>query len=207
MARKLPILLALAAACGCGQSARDLCKNIILPEQRTIDYRDPSQLPPSRIPANAPPRTVSDPRPGTEEWQLSLDEAIRIALENANVIRILAGTTAVSSGQTIYDAAITNTTIDQAQATFDPVAHWNNTWSRTNTPMAEIKSDQPPGSSPSSPARLRSAYMTDFGLTKMNVLGGQWSVDATATDTRFVPLLQRFVQLSLVCWQRPVRQQ
>jgi outer membrane protein TolC len=183
MARKLPILLALAAACGCGPAAHDLCKNIILPEQRTIDYRDPSQLPPSRIPANAPPRTVSDPRPGTEEWQLSLDEAIRIALENAKVIRILAGTTAVSSGQTIYDAAITNTTIDQAQATFDPVAHWNNTWSRTNTPTAEFN-----------PTNLQQSfitstptdtYATDFGLTKTNVLGGQWSVDATATDTRF----------------------
>ena len=183
MARKLPILLALAAACGCGQTAHDLCKNIILPEQRTIDYRDPSQLPLSRIPANAPPRTVSDPRPGTEEWQLSLDEAIRIALENAKVIRILAGTTAVSSGQTIYDAAVTNTTIDQAQAVFDPVAHWNNTWSRTNTPTAEFN-----------PTNLQQSfitstptdtYVTDFGLTKTNVLGGQWSVDATATDTRF----------------------
>src|SRR3984957_4059237 len=183
MARKLPILLALAAVYGCGPAAHDLCKNIILPEQRTIDYRDPSQLPPSRIPDSTPPRTVSDPRPGTEEWQLSLDEAIRIALENANVIRILAGTTAVSSGQTIYDAAITNTTIDQAQATFDPVAHWNNTWSRTNTPTAEFN-----------PTNLQQSfitstptdtYATDFGLTKTNVLGGQWSVDATATDTRF----------------------
>jgi outer membrane protein TolC len=182
MARKLLILLALAAVCGCGQTAHDLCKNIILPEQRTIDYRDPSQLPPSRIPANAPPRTVTDPRPGTEEWQLSLDEAIRIALENAKVIRVLAGTTAVSSGQTIYDAAITNTTIDQAQATFDPAVKWNNTWNRTNTPTASFD-----------PTNLQQSfitstptdtYVTDFGLTKTNVLGGQWSLDATATNTR-----------------------
>ncbi len=183
MARKLPILLALAAVCGCGQTAHDLCKNIILPEQQTIDYRDPSQFPPARIPDNTPPRTVSDPRPGTEEWQLSLDEAIRIALENAKVIRVLAGTTAVSSGQTIYDAAITNTTIDQAQATFDPVAHWNNTWSRTNTPTAELNPTTLQQSFITSTPT--DAYVTDFGLTKTNVLGGQWSVDATNTDMRF----------------------
>ena len=105
-----------SAVSGCATTAEEICRNIILPEQRTIDYRDPAQLPPAPIPDNVPPRTVSDPRPGTPEWQLSLDEAIRIALENAKVVRVLAGTTAVASGQTIYDAAITNTTIDQAQA-------------------------------------------------------------------------------------------
>ena len=39
----------------------------------------------------------------------SLDDAIRIALENDRVIRVLAGVTAVTSGRTIYDAAIANT--------------------------------------------------------------------------------------------------
>ena len=113
--------LAVVAQCGVCATASDVCNNIILPEQRTIDYHDPAQLPPARIPPNTPPRTVSEPQPGTVEWPLSLDEAIRIALQHAKVIRVLAGTTAIASGQTIYDAAITNTTIDQAQAVFDPV--------------------------------------------------------------------------------------
>ena len=152
---------------------------------RTADYRLPRSVSTSALAdsGQAPPRTVTDPRPETEEWQLSLDEAIRIALENAKVIRILAGTTAVSSGQTIYDAAITNTTIDQAQAAFDPIAHWNNTWSRTNTPTAEFNPTNPLLSFITSTPI--DSYATDGGLTKTNVIGGQWSVDATATDTRF----------------------
>jgi outer membrane protein TolC len=184
------------AASGCALTVEDFCRNIILPEQRTIDYRDPSKLPPATIPANVPPRTVSNPQPEATEWQLSLDDAIRIALENTRVVRVLAGTTAVSSGQTIYDAAILNTTIDQAQAVFDPVASWKNTFSRTNTPFGTFIT---PGGTilsgvngttgnvvPGSPAStLQSiitsnptdAYLSDAALTKTDVLGGKWSLD------------------------------
>src|SRR5260370_1181814 len=97
----------------CGQPTRHphpppTRRTILMPEQRSIAYRTPGHLPPAPIPDNVPPRTVSDLRPDTEEWPLSLDEAIRIALENAKIVRMLAGTTAVASGQTIYDPAITN---------------------------------------------------------------------------------------------------
>jgi outer membrane protein TolC len=198
MARRLLLALMLATACGCALSPEDFCEYIIFPEQRTIPHRDPSEFGPAPIPPSLPPRTVTDPRPGTAEWQLSLDDAIRIALENARVIRVLAGTSAVSSGQTIYDAAITNTTIDQAAASFDPILHWNNTWSRTNTPFGEfvigsgtglpnVGSSNLPGA-----AGLRSiitstptdTYLSDFGLTKSNVLGGKWSLDWTENPTR-----------------------
>src|SRR5262249_12864428 len=116
------------------------------------------------------------------EWRLSLDDAIRIALENAQGVRILAGLTAVSSGQTIYDAAITNTTIDQAQAAFDPVYHWDNNWSRLNTPFAILD----PGHNgryliTGTPT---DTYLSDMALTKKNVLGGMWSVDWTERYTR-----------------------
>jgi outer membrane protein TolC len=187
MMRSLLLGLAVAVVCGCALTPREACEkvcaNIILPEQRSIDYRDPAQFPAAHVPATMPPRTVSDPRPDTPEWPLSLDEAIRIALENAQVIRVLAGTTATASGQTIYDAAIVNTTIDQAQATFDPVLKWNNLWSRTNTPMAELEPKDPTRSFiTSTPA---DAYKSDFSLNKTNVLGGQWSVDWTENPTRF----------------------
>src|SRR5438132_3141701 len=171
MIRRLLLVAALCAACGCGATAQDVVRNVLLPEQRTIRHRDPAQFKPAPIPANVPPRTVSDPRPETPEWQLSLDEAIRTALENARVVRILAGTTAVSSGQTIYDAAITNTTIDQEQARFDLVVKQNNLWSRTNTPFAALD--------PADPTRARftstptDTYRSELGLTKTNVLGGQ----------------------------------
>jgi len=183
MTRKLLVLLALAAASGCGTPIEEIARNVVLPEQRTIASRDPAEFPPVRIPDNVPPRTVTDPRPGTAEWQLSLDEAIRIALENARVIRVLAGTTVVASGQTIYDAAITNTTIDQAQATFDPMAKWNNTWSRTNTPTAVFDPTNLGQSIITSTPT--DAYLSDVGLTRTNVLGGQWSLDWMENPQRF----------------------
>ena len=132
MPRRIPLGLVLAVACGCAPSVSEVLHDVILPEQRSVDYRDPIQLPAVPVPTNLPPpRTVSDPRPGTEEWQLSLDEAIHIALLNAKVVRELAGLSVTSSGQTIYDAAITNTTIDEQQARFDPTFTSNNTGSRT----------------------------------------------------------------------------
>jgi outer membrane protein TolC len=187
MKRPLLASLVLAAACGCASNPAEvcqtICENIILPEQRAIDYRDVARLPPAPIPASAPPRTVSDPRPDTPEWPLSLDEAIRIALENTRVVRTLAGTFAVASGQTIYDAAIANTLIDQARAPFDPVFSDKNLWGRTNKPAAVPDPLDPTRSFITSTPI--DAYTSDIGLTKMNVLGGQWGLDWTANPTRF----------------------
>src|SRR6516165_10447268 len=138
MTRPATLGLALLLVCGCALGPGDVCRNVILPEQQTIDYRDPAQLPPAPLPETPPPRTVAAPRPETPDWPLSLDEAIKIALENARVIRVLAGVSATSSGQTIYDTAIINTTIDQAQARFDPVLSQNNHWNRNNVPFATL---------------------------------------------------------------------
>ena len=203
MARRL-LGLALLTVCGCALSPKDLGQYVILPEARTLEHREPADLSTPTLAPPLPPRTVSAPRPGTPEWQLSLDDAIRIALENARVIRVLAGTTAVASGQTIYDAAITNTTIDQAQATFDPVLKSTGTWSRTNTPTGEFLT--PTGTlvsgvsgttgsfTPGSPASTLTsaitsiptdAFSSDVSLSKTNVLGGNWSVDWKENPTRF----------------------
>jgi outer membrane protein TolC len=186
---KKPLLfwLVLLAAGGCASDpvdvCRQICENIILPEQRSIDYRDVARLPPAPIPPSEPPRTVTNPRPETPEWQLSLDEAIRIALENTRAVRVLAGTTAVASGQTIYDAAIVNTTVDQARATFDPVLLDKNLWSRTDEPMGILNPFDPTRSLIVS--KPVDAYLSDLTLTKTNVLGGQWSLDWTENPMRF----------------------
>jgi outer membrane protein TolC len=174
--------LVLATAGGCALTPAEICRNIILPEQRSIEYRDPSQVPSVPVPATQPPRTVSASRPQTPEWQLALDEAIRIALERARVIRVLAGTTAVASGQTIYDAAITNTTIDQAQARFDPVLNDSAVGSRTNTPFAEFDPLDPTHSLITS--MPTDAFNNTLGLTKTNVLGGQWGLNWTENPMR-----------------------
>ncbi|MFL5339437.1 MAG: TolC family protein [Gemmataceae bacterium] len=185
MRRWLLLALTAAVACGCasGELRRTILQNAILPEQRTIDALDPAQLPPARIPETVPPRTVADSRPETPELQLSLDDAIRIALENARVVRILAGTSAVSSGQTIYDAAITNNTIDTAQARFDPTFTHSSTWTGNNTPLGVLN--------PADPTQVlitsvpTNSYTSNLGLSKTNVLGGQWQATWIENPTWF----------------------
>jgi outer membrane protein TolC len=102
--------------------------------------------------------------------------------QRARVVRTLAGTTAVASGQTIYDAAITNTTIDQAQARFDPVLNDSAVWSRTNTPFAEFDPLDPTRSLITSTPT--DAFNNTLGLTKTNVLGGQWGLNWTENPMR-----------------------
>src|SRR5262245_33359313 len=101
---RLLLLLAAVALAGCTTTSQALWRYVILPEQRRLEFRDPAVIgPPIALPPVPPPRTVTRPQPLTPEWRVSLDEAIRIALENAGVIRVLAGVSAVSSGRTIYD--------------------------------------------------------------------------------------------------------
>jgi outer membrane protein TolC len=174
----------LALASGCSSAVSEVVHDVILPEQRAVDYRDPAQLPKAPVPTNfPPPRTVSDSPPDEVEWRLSLDEAIHIALVNAQVVRVLAGLTANTSGQTIYDAAITNAVIDEQQARFDPVLTSKNTGSRTNTPVATLNPSDPTQTLfTSTPI---DAYLSDFSLSKTNVLGGQWSLDWIENPMRF----------------------
>ncbi len=183
----LLLSLALVTACGCahgpGEICQQLCQNVILPEQHSLDLHDADHLPPALIPANPPPRTVSAPSTAITEWQLSLDDAIKIALENSQVVRVLTGTAATSSGRTIYDAAIVNTTIDQDRARFDPMLSENSIFSRTNTPTAVFDPFDPNRALFSSIPT--DSYQSVFGLTKTNVLGGQWSVNWTENPMRF----------------------
>ncbi|CAN5425126.1 hypothetical protein BH10PLA2_BH10PLA2_36760 [soil metagenome] len=179
--RFVTVSLLLTTAAGCAVTASDVVHSSILPEQRTIEHRDPSELPAARIPENTPPRTVSDPQMNLPEWRLSLDEALRISLENARVIRILAGTQAVNSGQTIYEAAITNTTIDQEQARFDPVFNQRDTWTHSNNPSPILD--------PINFGRAllfdgqADTFQAETGLSKTNVLGGQAGLNVVNTNT------------------------
>jgi outer membrane protein TolC len=105
-------------------------------EERTIRYRDPASLRSVYIPPTPPPATVRVAMPGEAEQPLSLDEAILLTLEDSEVVRRLAGTIAVSSGQTIYNPAIAATSIDQQRAAFDPNVRVDNTWSQNEPPSA-----------------------------------------------------------------------
>src|SRR5262245_26086132 len=180
--RWLALCLAVAAAPGCTLSG-DALRYVILPEQRTIAVADPAPLPPVEVPPLPPPRTVSEPQARAGTWPMSLDEAIRVALDNANVVRVLAGITAVTSGSTIYDTAIAVTAIDQEQARFDPVFSARENWNRIETPAGSVD--------PVDPSRGRITgtsaedFRSDVRLNKVNVLGGQWGLTWVEDPTRF----------------------
>ena len=118
IARPACLLLLLLAGCAPGSPMA-----LYFPEQRHFAIRDTGQMPPAPLPPVAAPLTVASPTPVSAPEELSLDLAIHIALSNSQVVRILTGVTATASGQTIYDAAISNTHIDVAKAVFDPVRH------------------------------------------------------------------------------------
>src|SRR5262245_30036073 len=150
---------------------------IIYPEQRQIEYRDPSQFPPIPLPPSSPPPTVVSPPTGDTRY-FALDDAIRTSLANARVVRLLAGVVAVSSGQTIYDPAITNTGIDAALGVFDPVLQVNNNWDYIDLPRS--------GLNPATGSFIAGVpvdqYRMNMALTKNNPLGGQWNLGVDVTQ-------------------------
>ncbi len=154
----------------------------IKPEQRKIRVRHPSQLPHIALPATPRPPTVADLQWDGPTQNLSLDEAIRTALTNSEVIRVLAGVTAVSSGRSIYDAAIANANIDVAQGRFDPTLSVNNFWTRRETPFAFPDPGDPTRTLLD--ASRSDGYDIDFDLSKTNLTGGTWSFGVNDGTTR-----------------------
>ena len=131
------IVCAIAAAIlAC--PAKFACAQKLFPfmfrEERSVRVRDPSELRRVPIPETPPPETVSSRHNDIPARDLSLDEAIRTALANSEVVRVLAGVSASSTGRTIYDAAITSTAIDEAHAPFDPTVTANSTFNRIDRP-------------------------------------------------------------------------
>ncbi|MEJ7595794.1 MAG: TolC family protein [Planctomycetaceae bacterium] len=111
------------------------------------------------------PVTVATEGIEQSERLMTLDEAIRLTLQHSEVIRVLNGVSAVSSGQTIYDTAIATTPIDQAKAVFDPVFSANssfrhNEFPRLNGLGTAIIGSQTGGND------------TRVGLSDKNTLGG-----------------------------------
>lgn len=159
---------------------------IIYPEQRRIDYRDASQFPYVPLPPSAPPPTVGQPPAGDVRY-LSLDDAIRICLENDQVIRVLTGVTAVATGRTIYDPAITNTLIDQEQARFDPFLTVNQSWDRFEPPSAFFIDPNNPAAGSAIGGFRTDDYRLGVGLEKNNPLGGQWDFGLSVVNERFQP--------------------
>lgn len=145
-ANHLIVALAAGAALFSNCLAAQEPRALILPEQRRIEVRAPEQFRPVPLPVIPAPPTVTAQLPQNADWQLSIDDAIRISLANSDVVRILAGNSAVSSGSTIYDPAINNTQIDAARGRFDPVLRNNTNWNQTDRPGAIFNPTPSPAS-------------------------------------------------------------
>jgi len=156
-----------------------------MPEERHLRLRRPAQLPRAPLPDTPEPPTVSHPRLDAPPQELSLDEAVRIALANSEVIRVLAGVTAVSSGQTIYDTPAASTAIDQQRGRFDPDVSARNNWNRVETPLAF--------EDPLDPLRTliggtrTDDYDLNFELGKITTGGGRVALRINENTARFRP--------------------
>lgn len=173
--------MAVAAACGAARSQE--IGPLIFPEQRRIQVRSPSQIRMPPLPPTQQPLTVSSAEGQGDLAGLGLDEAIRTALCNSRVVRVLAGTRATSSGSTIYDPAITNTQNDTARAAFDPTVQVDNIFSQQDSPFARLNPAAPGGVDFG--GTTTENYDLDFGVQKRFLTGGQGALSVTPSHSAF----------------------
>ncbi len=157
----------------------------VFPEQRSIEVRSPESLPALVVPDAPLPYTVATVVDDRVEEPISLDEAIQIALQNADVIRVLTGVSATSSGRTIYDIALANAGIDLQTAVFDPTINISSTMNKTDRPSA-IFDPLNPGQSILRGSSTDSINTT-IGLSKRMFNGGTAGLNANAIGSYFEP--------------------
>ena len=153
----------------------------IFPERRSTYIRQPHQLPRYQAPEAMAPSTVSRPIGDLRPELMPLDSAIRTSMRNLDVVRVLAGVKATNSGRSIYDVAVTNTTVDQEQGRFDPILRFDNSWNRIDSPTAIGTALNPLIS-----GRQTDNFMTSASLSKTDLTGGTLvlGVDASPTMQR-----------------------
>ncbi len=155
----------------------------IFPERRSIQIRQPYQLPRYQSPDALAPSTVSRPMDDLTPEYIPLDGVIRTSMRNMDVVRVLSGVKAVNSGRNIYDVATTNTSIDQEQARFDPVLQIDNSWNRLEDPQA-VFDPILPGNAFITGLR-NDNFNTSTRLSKTDLTGGNFTAGIDAlTGTR-----------------------
>lgn len=165
----------------------------IIPEdEQHIRWQNESSVSRFRRAAGSAPVTVATQEASTKERFLPLDEAIRLALQHSEVIRVLTGVSASSSGRTIYDTAIAITPIDVAKANFDPVFRANSAFRRNDLPGLD-------GLGTGITGQTTAGNDTTTGISDRNMLGGvadiaarnSWdSQDGQGFLSRNVPTLE-----------------
>ena len=165
----------------------------VVPEdEQRIRWQDESSVSRFRRSAGPTPVTVATEDANTTARFLPLDEAIRLALQHSEVIRVLTGVSASSSGRTIYDTAIAITPIDVAKANFDPVFRANSAFRRNDLPGLN-------GLGTGITGQTTAGNDTTTGISDRNMLGGvadlaarnSWdSQDGQGFISRNVPTLE-----------------
>ena len=169
---------------------------LVKPEQTRLRFHHPADLPHLPVPLTPPPPTLLEPREFRGTRLISLDEAIRVALSNSEVLRVFTGASAGSSGRTIYDAAIANQAVDQQRAAFDPNLTLNNSWQQLEPPAGALFQTVP--GDPFSPVdsdivgSQTENLNTTVALSQRNLLGGvaayRFSNDRTFVSPGTLPL-------------------
>ncbi len=154
-------------------------------EQRTLSLPDFDSVAPAALPDVGTPYTVASPVQNLQPQYLTLDEAIRIGLENARVVRFLGGVAASTSGRTIYDVAITNTAIDVQNALFDPTISLNSTLNKSDRGTA-VFDPANPGQSLLAGSSTDSVT-TSVGLAKRMYNGASAGLNLTPAGSFFSP--------------------
>ncbi len=160
----------------------------VFPEQRWLDVRTPEQIRSYPVPEITLPFTIADQTDSRQEQRISLDEAIQIAVVNANVIRVLTGIAASSSGRTIYDVAIANTAIDVQTSVFDPRFDITSTMNKTDRPGAIFDPFDP--SQAITVGSSTDFFNTTASLSKLMLDGGTVGLNANTISSYFEPGVQ-----------------
>jgi outer membrane protein TolC len=163
MALSFVIFWSLLQPCALAQILED--------DETRIRWADGEAVSRFRRNAGQAPVTVATPELEQEIRTLPLDEAIRIALQHSEAIRVLTGESASFSGQTIYDTAIAATPIDVAKAQFDPVFQANTAFLRTERPLLD-------GTGTTIVGSRRAGSTQGMSVTDLNQFGGTAAITA-----------------------------
>lgn len=146
-----------------------------VPDQHSIRWHSGRDLSLMTRPGNPAPVTVTSKDVIEIERLLPLNEAIQIALNHAEVIRVLSGVSASNSGQNIYETAIATTGIDNAVSAFDPVFRANSSWRKSEFPGTRIDPLDPLGALASGNQTGGNTFTLE--LQRRNRLGGTAAVE------------------------------
>ncbi len=175
-----------------------------------LEYPDTCQEPLDEAAGAAEPLTLTNPK-FDEIWELSLEEAIRTALENGKVLRNLGGRfasfggprpqtgepavsllTAPSQTPTVYDPAVVETDpfrgVESALALFDAQLSSSLTWERQNRPQ---NIGGPIGTAVFQQQFLGDTSNWTSGITKRTATGATWGFqNQTLYDNNNSPIRQ-----------------